>query len=80
MNEPVRILLDPDIGEWYWVRVAPRDGPDARLINRLVESLVFETEAGEWVGAVPAFSPFRLQATAKRDLKEMLEQAKRSGP
>ena len=79
MSEPVRIFLDPDTGERYTARLAPRERTSGRGVNPAVSSLVFETETGEWAGDVPVFAPFRLQATAERDLKEMLERAKRRG-
>ena len=57
----------------------PRGRMGGRGIHPRVSSLVFETEAGEWVGEVPVFAAFRLQETAERDLKAMLEQAKQRG-
>ena len=72
----MRLFVDPDTGERFAVRLAPRGRMDGRGIHPRVSSLVFETEAGEWVGDVPVFAPFRLQATAERDLKVMLERAK----
>ena len=73
MNEPVRTLLDPGTGERYTVRLTPRERTSGRGVNPAVNLLVFGTEAGEWVGALPVFSPFRLHATAERDLNVMLE-------
>ena len=69
----MRHFVDPDTGERYTVRVTPRECTRGRGVNPAVNSLVFETEAGEWVGALPVFSPFRLHATAERDLNVMLE-------
>ena len=76
MNEFLRLFLDPQTGERYTVRLAPREMTGTRGINPSLSSLVFETEAGAWVGAIPVFSTFRLQATMERDLKVMLERAK----
>ena len=42
----------------------------------MLNSLVFETEAGEPVSVVPVYSSFRVHA-AEWELKLMLEQAKR---
>ena len=75
MSEPVRHFVDPDTGERYTVRQTPRERTSGRGVNPAVSSPVFETEAGEWVGELPVFAPFRLQATAERDLKVMLERA-----
>ena len=77
MSEPVRLFLDPETGERYTVRLAPRERWSGRGVNPAVISLVFETEAGEWIGELPVFAPFRLQATAERDLQVMLQRAKR---
>ena len=80
MSGAMRHFVDPDMGERYWVRIAPREVASGRGVNPLVESLVFETEAGERVGVVPVYSPFRLQTREERELKVMLERAKRRGP
>ena len=77
MNEPVRILLDPETGERYRVRIAPRELTGGLGVNPAVYSVVFETEAGQWVGAYPVFSLFRLPAAAEWELKVMLERVRR---
>ena len=79
MSEPVRRFVNPDTGIRYTVRLTARERASERGVNPAVSSLVFETESGEWAGDVPVFAPFRLQATAERNLKEMLERAKRRG-
>ena len=80
MNHSQRLFVDPDTGERYWVRIARREGTDGRPINPLVESLVFETEAGERVGTVPVYSPLRLHTREEWELKLMLERAQQRGP
>ena len=76
MNVSFRYFVDPDTGERYHVRLTPRELAGARGVSQFVNSVVFETEAGEWIGVVPVFSPYRLDTTAERDLKVMLERAK----
>lgn len=77
MSEPLRVLVDSETGERYRVRRTPRGRTGGRGIHPRASLLVFETEAGEWIGEVPVFAPFRLQATAERDRTVMLERAKR---
>ena len=79
MSESIRIFLDPNTGERYTVRLAPREMAGGLGVNPAVHSVVFETEAGQWVGAYPVFPLFRLQAAAEWELKVMLERARRSG-
>ena len=76
MNQCIRIFLDPGTGERHTVRQTRRERTSGRSVNPAVNSLVLETEAGGWVGELPVFSPLRLEATAERDPKEMLERAK----
>ena len=73
----MRLFIDPDTRERFAVRLAPRGRMGGRGIHPRVSSLEFETEAGEWVGEVPVFAPFRLHETAERNLQVMLERAKR---
>ena len=82
MNDDLRILLDPADGERYRVRIAPREltgGRGGRGVNPILNSLVFETEAGAWIGTVPVSSPVALQDLSDGELREMLRRARRRG-
>ena len=79
MNEPVRILLDPETGIRYQVRIAPRELTGSQGISPMLNSLVFETEAGAWVGLVPVSSPVKLEDLSERELRKMLGRARRKG-
>ena len=78
VSEPVRILFDPESGERYQVRLTPHELPAGGGVTPAVNSVVFETETGEWIGAVPMFSLFWLGSVSEGDLKEMLHQVKQT--
>ena len=79
MNKPVRVLLDPDMGERYQVRLTPRELTGHRGINRLLNSVVFEAETGASLGAVPVSPTVTIRDFSEADLMKMLERAKRRG-
>ena len=79
MSEDIRLLLDPVDGERYRVRIAPREMTGARGVSPFLNSVVFETEAGAWVGAVPISSPVALQDLSEAELRKMLQRAKATG-
>ena len=79
MNQPVRILFDPETGERYQVRIAPRELTGSQGVSPMLNSLVFETEAGAWVGLVPVSSPVKLEDLSEQQLRKMLGRARRRG-
>ena len=79
MSEPLRILFDPGTGERYRVRIAPRELMGRRGINPLLNSVVFGTEVGGWVGTAPVSTPVTLQDLSEGKLRKMLGRAIRRG-
>ena len=77
MSEPLRILRDPGTGERYRVRIAPRELTGRRGINPLLNSVVFETEMGGWVGTAPVSTPVTLEDLSEGELRKMPGRARR---
>ena len=79
MRDPVRLFLDSETGERYRVRIAPRELTGMRGINPVLNSVVFETESGVWVGTAPVSMPVTLHNLSEQELKTMLARARRRG-
>ena len=70
-----RLFIAPD-GAVYRVYLTPRER--ASGISQLHRTLVFETEDGEWIGAVPVVAELPLGELHVRDLLARLQFAERS--
>jgi hypothetical protein len=73
-----RPFTDPQ-GDRYRVRIAPRELSGGRGVSENLKAIVFETEEGQWVGAVPVYPHVSLATLGPEELAELLEQAKRRG-
>jgi hypothetical protein len=71
-----RLFIAPS-GDMYRVYRAPLERPGG--ISRLQRALVFETEDGEWVGAVPVAAEVPLDGLGVDDLLLLLGWAERTG-
>ncbi len=74
----VRFFTDRE-GTRYRVRVTPRELSGGRGISENLKAIVFETDEGQWVGAVPVYPHISLVSLSQEELARLLEQAKRRG-
>jgi predicted RNase H-like HicB family nuclease len=48
-------------------------------VSESLKAIVFETDEGQWVGAVPVYPYVTLSALSHKELVRLLDQAKRRG-
>lgn len=66
-------------GHRYRVRIAPRELSGGRGVSKKLKAIVFETDEGQWVGAVPIYPHVLLASLSDEELARLLEQAERRG-
>lgn len=71
----IRVWTDPKSGTLCHVRICPRERPGCLGVHPKVNTLVFETAVGGWVGWVAVYHRVHLWSLDNRDLAELLEQA-----
>jgi hypothetical protein len=69
-SAPSRRFIAPD-GAVCRVYLTPRERPSG--ISRTHRALVFETEDGRWIGAVPVVAELRIERLEVRDILALLE-------
>ncbi len=74
----VRLFTDA-AGNRYRVRITPRELSGGRGVSESLKAIVFETDEGQWVGAVPVYPYVTLSALSHEELVRLLDQAKRRG-
>ncbi len=73
-----RPFTDPSANR-YRVRITPRELSGGRGVSESLKTIVFETDEGRWVGAVPVYPHVSLATLSPEELAHLLEQAKRRG-
>lgn len=73
-SEPVRLCTD-SLGPRSRVWIAPRERTDTPGVDPYLRAVVFETEAGKWVGSAHFYGNFALQSLSEQELEKLLDQA-----
>lgn len=76
LSAQYRLFIAPD-GATYRVYLTPRERPSG--ISQIHRTLVFETDEGQWIGAVPVVAELPLDNLDVRDLLALLHFAEQWG-
>ena len=65
----------PEDGMIYRVSIVPMERRGIPGVDRRLNSVVYETPDGRWVGSVSGYHTIMLDALTDADLEELLDQA-----
>jgi hypothetical protein len=72
----LRLFCDP-LGNRYRATLAPRER-ETGGVSTMLNVVVIETDAGEWVGSVGVYHTVRIEELTKEELWGLLERALRN--